>query len=79
MDKVLACLVILALVLLNALFVAAEFAIVSVPRSAMESRAQKGDEFAALDRDIQPVEGLVSPEAAADVVQPQLRDLLNGH
>ena len=46
MDKVLACLVILALVLLNALFVAAEFAIVSVPRSAMESRAQKGDRLA---------------------------------
>jgi CBS domain containing-hemolysin-like protein len=45
-DKLLACLVILALVLLNALFVAAEFAIVSVPRSAMESRARKGDRLA---------------------------------
>src|SRR4051794_26796369 len=46
MDRVLACLIILALVLLNALFVAAEFAIVSVPRSAMESRARKGDRLA---------------------------------
>jgi CBS domain containing-hemolysin-like protein len=36
------------LVLINALFVAAEFAIVSVPRSTMENRAQKGDRLARL-------------------------------
>jgi CBS domain containing-hemolysin-like protein len=46
MDKLLTCLIILGLVLLNALFVAAEFAIVSVPRSTMESRAGKGDRLA---------------------------------
>ncbi|HKP74792.1 MAG TPA: hemolysin family protein [Longimicrobiaceae bacterium] len=46
MDKLLASLIILVLVLVNALFVAAEFAIVSVPRSTMENRAQKGDRLA---------------------------------
>lgn len=46
MDKLAACLIILGLVLLNALFVAAEFAIVSVPRSSMETRAQRGDRLA---------------------------------
>ena len=46
MDKLLGSLIILALVLLNALFVAAEFAIVSVPRSTMENQAQKGDRLA---------------------------------
>ena len=35
-----------ALLLLNALFVAAEFAIVSAPRATMERRAQKGDRLA---------------------------------
>jgi CBS domain containing-hemolysin-like protein len=48
MDKLLASLIILVLVLINALFVAAEFAIVSVPRSTMENRAQKGDRLARL-------------------------------
>ena len=46
MDKLLSILIILFLVLLNALFVAAEFAIVSVPRAAIETRAQKGDRLA---------------------------------
>lgn len=46
MDKLVASLIILGLVVLNAVFVAAEFAIVSVPRSTMESRAQKGDRLA---------------------------------
>lgn len=43
MDKLVSVLVILLLVMVNALFVAAEFAIVSVPRTTVESRAQKGD------------------------------------
>lgn len=43
MDKLAAILIILVLVLLNALFVAAEFAIVSVPRSSIETAAQRGD------------------------------------
>jgi CBS domain containing-hemolysin-like protein len=43
MDKLLVVLIILVLVLLNALFVAAEFAIVSVPRSSIETAAQRGD------------------------------------
>ncbi|HEU4559721.1 MAG TPA: hemolysin family protein [Longimicrobium sp.] len=43
MDKLAAIVIILVLVLLNALFVAAEFAIVSVPRSSVETRAQRGD------------------------------------
>jgi CBS domain containing-hemolysin-like protein len=46
MDRLVASLIILGLVVLNAVFVAAEFAIVSVPRSTMESRAQKGDRLA---------------------------------
>jgi len=46
MDKLLAIVIILALVLLNALFVAAEFAIVSVPRSTIEASAHRGDRLA---------------------------------
>lgn len=46
MDKLLAVVIILGLVLLNALFVAAEFAIVSVPRSSIETAAQRGDRLA---------------------------------
>lgn len=46
MDKVLAVVVILLLVVANALFVAAEFAIVSVPRVAVERRAAGGDRIA---------------------------------
>jgi CBS domain containing-hemolysin-like protein len=38
--------VVLALLLLNALFVAAEFAIVSAPRAAMERLSQEGDRMA---------------------------------
>jgi len=46
MDKLLAIAIILVLVLLNALFVAAEFAIVSVPRSSIETAAGRGDALA---------------------------------
>jgi CBS domain containing-hemolysin-like protein len=46
MDKLLTVVIILGLVLLNALFVAAEFAIVSVPRSSIETAAQRGDGLA---------------------------------
>lgn len=46
MDKLLAILIILLLVLLNALFVAAEFAIVSVPRSSIETSSHRGDRLA---------------------------------
>jgi CBS domain containing-hemolysin-like protein len=45
-DKLLAVVVIFLLVMMNALFVSAEFAIVSVPRATMESRARKGDRLA---------------------------------
>ena len=46
MDKLAAIVIILGLVLLNALFVAAEFAIVSVPRSSIETSAHRGDRLA---------------------------------
>ena len=46
MDKLLAIVILLLLVLLNALFVAAEFAIVSVPRSSIETSAHRGDRLA---------------------------------
>ncbi|HET7460168.1 MAG TPA: hemolysin family protein [Longimicrobium sp.] len=46
MDKLLAIVIILLLVLLNALFVAAEFAIVSVPRSSIETASHRGDRLA---------------------------------
>src|SRR5262249_26225727 len=36
------------LLLLNALFVAAEFSIVSVPRAAVDAKAARGDRLAAL-------------------------------
>ncbi|HEX6746380.1 MAG TPA: hemolysin family protein, partial [Longimicrobium sp.] len=48
MDKLLTILVVIVLVLLNGLFVAAEFAIVSVPHTTMERRAAGGDRLARL-------------------------------
>jgi CBS domain containing-hemolysin-like protein len=47
LDKLATAAIILLLVLLNGLFVAAEFAIVSVPRVSMERRAAGGDAMAA--------------------------------
>jgi magnesium and cobalt exporter, CNNM family len=47
-DKLVTVVVVLLLVMLNALFVAAEFAIVSVPHTTMERRAARGDRLARL-------------------------------
>src|SRR6476620_829252 len=45
-DKLLTLVIIFLLVMLNALFVAAEFAIVSVPHATMERLAARGDRLA---------------------------------
>jgi len=45
---VIAALVILALLMVNAIFVAAEFAIVAVPRAAIDTKAARGDRLARL-------------------------------
>jgi magnesium and cobalt exporter, CNNM family len=47
-----AVLIIAVLLLLNALFVAAEFSIVSVPRTSVDARAARGDRLAALVRGV---------------------------
>lgn len=46
MDRAIPVLVVIVLLLLNALFVAAEFAIVGAPRMAVERRAARGDRVA---------------------------------
>jgi len=46
MDSLVPVLIVILLLLLNALFVAAEFAIVSAPRTSLERRASQGDRLA---------------------------------
>jgi CBS domain containing-hemolysin-like protein len=52
MGSVVAVLVVIVLILLNALFVAAEFAIVGAPRASVERRAAEGDRMARVVLDI---------------------------
>ncbi len=68
MDSLVPFLIVTLLLLLNALFVAAEFAIVSAPRTAIERRASSGDRLARTvhaDLDVFAAAGSVHRDGAA--------------